>query len=223
MRIWSAALTDAIRHGLSERISLRERRRHGSNLPGLPPIKKTWGAYVEGFRQDVQYALRLLIKQPGITTVAILTLALGIGANTAIFSAVNAVLLRPLPYPDADRLVMVWEKRLAEGVLDNVVSPADFLDWAQMQRSFDAIAGMTSTTADLTGIGEPVRLFAGAVSPPFFDALGIKPALGRNFRPEEAVVGQHRVVILTHTLWQERFNSDPCGRRAQDPAQRCSP
>ena len=170
---------------------------------------------MEAFRQDVRYALRLLLKQPGITTIAILTLALGIGANTAIFSAVNAILLRPLPYANADRLVMVWEKRQSEGVLDNVVAPADFLDWAKMHRSFDAIAAMTSTTADLTGAGEPVRLFSGAVSPPFFDVLGVKLALGRTFRPEEAVVGQHRVVILGHKVWQERFSSDAAivGRR----------
>jgi putative ABC transport system permease protein len=206
--IWFAAFTDALRHGLSERVSLLRSRRQGNDL-GLPRTKRTWGRYVESFRQDVRYALRLLVKQPGITTVAILTLALGIGANTAIFSAVNAVLLRPLPYPHADRLVNVWEKRLAEGVLDNVVSPADFLDWSKMQRSFDAFAAMTSTTADLTGMGEPVRLFTGAVSPPFFDALGVNMALGRNFRPEEALVGQDNVVILSHKLWQERFSSDP--------------
>ena len=205
--IWLAALGDALRHGLSERVALLRTRQDRLHLGG-PPIKKTWGTYVEGFRQDVRYALRLLVKQPGVTTVAILTLALGIGANTAIFSAVNAVLLRPLPYPHADRLVNVWEKRLAEGVLDNVVSPADFLDWSRMQHSFDAFAAMTSTTADLTGMGDPVRLFTGAVSPPFFDALGVNMALGRNFRPEEAVVGQHRVVILSHKIWQERFNSD---------------
>ncbi|MBA2260558.1 MAG: ABC transporter permease [Acidobacteria bacterium] len=164
---------------------------------------------MHALRQDVRYALRLLVKQPGISIVAILTLALGIGANTAIFSAVNAVLLRPLPYPSADRLVMVWEKRHTEGVLDNVVSPADFLDWAKMHRSFSAIAGMTAITADLTGAGEPVRLFAGAVSPPFFDVLGVTPALGRTFRAAEATVGQHRVVILGRKIWQERFGSDP--------------
>ena len=113
---------------------------------------------MHAFRQDLTYALRLLVKQPGVTFIAILTLALGIGANTAIFSAVNAILLRPLPYADPDRLVMVWEKRLAEGVLDNVVSPADFLDWSKMNGAFDGIAAMTAMTADLTGSGEPVRL-----------------------------------------------------------------
>ena len=163
---------------------------------------------MHAIRQDLTYAIRLLVKQPGVTFIAILTLALGIGANTAIFSAVNAILLRPLPYADPDRLVMVFEKRLAEGVLDNVVSPADFLDWSKMNGAFDGIAAMTSMNADLTGTGEPIRLAAGAVSPAFFDVLGVQPALGRNFRTEEAIVGQHRVVILSHDLWQRRFGSD---------------
>ena len=163
---------------------------------------------MHAIKQDLTYALRLLVKQPGVTVIAILTLALGIGANTAIFSAVNAILLRPLPYADPDRLVMVFEKRLAEGVLDNVVSPADFLDWSKMNGAFDGIAAMSGANADLTGVGEPIRLAAGAVSPPFFDVLGVQPALGRNFRTEEAIVGQHRVVILSHDLWQNRFGSD---------------
>ena len=90
--------------------------------------------------QDIKYASRLLVRQPGTTAIAILTLALGIGANTAIFSAVDSVLLRALPYDDPDKLVMVWEKREREGVLDNVVSPADYLDWAAMQTSFEAMA-----------------------------------------------------------------------------------
>ena len=177
---------------------------------------------MHAIKQDLTYALRLLVKQPGVTCIAILTLALGIGANTAIFSAVNAILLRPLPYADPDRLVMVFEKRLAEGVLDNVVSPADFLDWSKMNGAFDGIAAMTDANADLTGAGEPVRLSAGAVSPPFFDVLGVQPALGRTFRTEEAIVGQHRVVILSHGLWQRRFGSDAVDRRPQDPAERDS-
>jgi putative ABC transport system permease protein len=163
---------------------------------------------MHAIKQDLTYALRLLVRQPGVTVIAILTLALGIGANTAIFSAVNAILLRPLPYADPDRLVMVFEKRLAEGVLDNVVSPADFLDWSKMNGAFDGIAAMSEISADLTGAGEPVRLRAGAVSPPFFDILGVHPALGRTFRPEEALFGRHHVVILSHDLWQNRFGSD---------------
>ena len=159
--------------------------------------------------RDVRYALRLQLRQPGITALALVTLALGIGANTAIFSAVNAVLLRPLPYAEPDRLVMIWEKRVSEGVLDNVVAPADYLDWERRQQAFDAIAAFTTDTVDLTGTGEPVRLAAGTVSPPFFDLLGVTMAFGRSFRPDEAETGQPPVVVLTHGLWRDRFSSDP--------------
>jgi putative ABC transport system permease protein len=201
-RVWISAAVDAFRFGLVERFA--------APSGGLRTVGFKRGRWwMLAFKQDIRYAARLLFKQPAISAVAILTLALGIGANTAIFSAVNAVLLRPLPYPDADRLVMIWEKRHREGVLNNVVSAADFVDWEKMQQSFSAIAAMTVINSDLTGAGDPVKLFAGAVSPAFFDVLGITPAYGRTFRPEEATVGQHRVVILSHQLWQERFGSDP--------------
>jgi predicted permease len=159
--------------------------------------------------RDVRYALRLQLRQPGVTALALVTLALGIGANTAIFSAVNAILLQPLPYAEPDRLVMIWEKRVSEGVLDNVVAPADYLDWERRQQAFDAIAAFTTDTVDLTGTGEPVRLAAGTVSPPFFDLLGVTMALGRSFRPDEAETGQPPVVVLSHGLWRDRFSSDP--------------
>ena len=191
-RVWVDATIDALKYGSAERWT---------------PIR--WRCWMQAFRQDIRYALRLLLKQPGMTTLAVVTLALGIGANTAIFSAVNAVLLRPLPYPDADRVVMIWEKRAREAVLDAPVAPADFVDWEKRQASFEAIAGMSMSAVDLTGAGEPVRLFAGVVSPAFFDVLGVKPALGRTFRPDEAVFGQHRVVILGDRIWRQRFGADP--------------
>ena len=160
-------------------------------------------------RQDLRHALRMIARQPGVTLVAILTLALGIGANTAIFSAVDAVLLRPLPYENPDQLVMVWEKRPAEGVLDNVVAPADYVDWAKLNSSFESIAAYTPLTVDLTGVGDPVKLPAAAVSPAFFDVFRTRPELGRSFRPEEGIVGNQRVVILGHGLWLRMFGSDP--------------
>ena len=191
-RVWVDATVDALKYGSAERWT---------------PIR--WRCWMQAFRQDIRYALRLLLKQPGMTTLAVVTLALGIGANTAIFSAVNAVLLRPLPYPDADRVVMIWEKRAREAVLDAPVAPADFVDWEKRQASFEAIAGMSMSAVDLTGAGEPVRLFAGVVSPAFFDVLGVKPALGRTFRPDEVVFGQHLVVILGDRIWRQRFGADP--------------
>ena len=198
VRIGVAATLDALRHGVSERWSGRVRLRAPRG-----------GGWMHGLWQDVRYALRLSIAQPGITILAVITLALGIGANSAIFSAINAVLLRPLPYPDSDRLVMLFEKRAREGVVDVPVAPADFLDWEGRQQSFEAIAAMTVAAADLTGSGEPVRLFGGAVSPRFFNVLGVTPALGRTFSPEEATFGQHYVVILGDRLWRQRFGGDP--------------
>jgi predicted permease len=160
-------------------------------------------------KQDLRHALRMIARRPGVTLVAILTLALGIGANTAIFSAVDAVLLRPLPYENPDQLVMVWEKRPAEGVLDNVVAPADYIDWARLNSSFESIAAYTPLTVDLTGVGDPVKLPAAAVSPAFFDVFRTRPQFGRSFRTEEAIVGNQRVVILGHGLWLRMFGSDP--------------
>ena len=194
--LWLRAIADALVEGTRERFG------------GLAPPHFRWRSYMRAFVQDVRYAVRLLVRQPGVTFIAVLTLALGIGANTAIFSAVNAILLRPLPYPDPDRVMTVWEKRPAEGVLDNVVSPADFVDWARMNTTFESMAAMTASAVDLTGDGEPVRLDAGVVTPAFFSALGVPPVLGRAFRPEEGFVGKNRVVVLTHRLWTSRFGSD---------------
>jgi putative ABC transport system permease protein len=197
------AVADACIEGLGERLALagEYRRATGRELG-------RWRWWMHAFVRDARYAGRLLVKQPGVTLIALLTLAIGIGGNTAIFSAVDALLLRPLPYAEPDRLVKVWEKRTAEGVLANVVAPADFLDWAQMNTVFEDMAAYTAITADLTGAGEPVRLFAAGVSPTFFDILRVRPALGRTFRREEATPGQHEVVILAHSLWQARFGSD---------------
>jgi len=210
IRIWVRAILDAVIHGGAERLSiLRERRKN------LARELRRWRWWMSVLKQDLRHALRLVVRQPGVTIVALLTLALGIGANTAIFSAVDAVLLRPLPYEEPDRLVMVWEKRQAEGVLDNVVAPADYVDWAKMNTTFESIAAYTPMTVDLTGVGEPVRLPAAAVSPAFFDVFRTRPELGRTFRAEEGVVGNQRVVILGHGLWQRMFGSDPSviGRR----------
>ena len=201
---WLSAVADAFVHGGAERLSV-------AAAQGRRAIReaKRWRCYMCALGQDIRHAVRLIALQPGLTAVALLTMALGIGANTAIFSAVDAILLRPLPYPDPDRLVVVWEKRPAEGVLNNVVATADYVDWARMNTSFDAMAAMFPITADLTGAGEAVRVPLGVVSPAFFDVLRIRPALGRSFRPEEARAGQHRVVIVGHGLWQGRFGSDP--------------
>jgi putative ABC transport system permease protein len=202
LRIWALALFDAVRHGSAQRMEAFPHPGEGF-IQGV----KRWRWWMRAVRQDVAYALRLLGRQPGVTAVAVLTLALGIGANTAIFSAVDAVLLRPLPYPEPDRVMMLWEKRPAEGVLDNVVSPADFLDWAKMNTTFESMAAVMTLPADLTGSGDPVRVVAAAVSAPFFEVLGTRPLLGRTFRADEVIPGKHRVVIIGHRLWQDRFGA----------------
>ena len=134
--LWLRAIADAIVHGTAERASRwRSRRQRFSNEV------KRWRWWMRAFVQDIRYGLRLLAAQPGVTIIAVVTLALGIGANSAIFAAVDAILLRPLPYADPDRLMMVWEKRAAEGVMNNVVAPADYLDWTRLNTVFESMAG----------------------------------------------------------------------------------
>lgn len=164
---------------------------------------------MSGIGQDWRYGWRQLRRDPWFAGVAALTLALGIGMNGAIFSVVHAVLLRPLPYAEPQELVMVWESRPREGVDDNTVSPADFLDWRARQRVFDGISALFPTSVNLTGSDEPERIDAGNVSASFFGVLGVAPALGRDFREDEEQAGRNLVVILDHGLWQRRFGGNP--------------
>lgn len=195
--LWIRAVGDVLQHGMAERFGA-----------GGSPRPRRKGGWMQAFLQDARYALRMMNRQRGVTLVCVLTLALGIGANTAIFSAVNAFLLRPLPYDDPSRIMTIWEKRAAEGVLDNVVAPADFLDWARQNSTFESMAAQLTLSVDLTGAGEPQRLFAGAVSPSFFNVLRVRPILGRDFRTEESVAGKPRVAILSHRLWSSQFGRD---------------
>src|SRR5713101_7546226 len=151
--------------------------------------------------QDVRFALRMLAKSRAFTAVAVVTLALGIGANSAIFSIVNTVLLRPLPYTDPDRLVVLQESKMPEFPVF-AVSPGNFLDWQKQASSFAALETHRGTSYNLTGIGEPERLRATRVSSGLFHLLGISPAMGRDFRPEEDQPGHDAVVILSNGLWK---------------------
>ncbi|HEV3409019.1 MAG TPA: ABC transporter permease, partial [Chthoniobacterales bacterium] len=159
--------------------------------------------------QDLRYATRVLLKQPGFTFLVALTFALGIGANSAIFSVVNAVLLRPLPYAQPEQLVAVYEKRPALGRERNSVSPPDFLDWKAQNNVFQHIAAYTSASLNRTDADEPERLIATTASADFFATLGVPAQLGRTFAPEEDQAGAQRVAVLSHRLWQRRFGSDP--------------
>jgi putative ABC transport system permease protein len=157
--------------------------------------------------QDLRYGIRMLAKNPGFTFVAVLTLALGIGANSAIFSVVNAVLLRSLPYRDPDRLVLISRSRANEE--RGLATGADFLEWRDQAKSFEQIAAYRFNTADLTGSGEPERLSAGFISADLFAMLGVAPALGRAFTQAEDTYGGQPVVILSDSLWRRRFGGDP--------------
>ncbi|HKP11016.1 MAG TPA: ABC transporter permease [Blastocatellia bacterium] len=164
----------------------------------------------EQFAQDLRFGARMLAKRPGFALVAILTLALGIGANTAIFTVIYGVLLRPLPFNDPDRVVWMWGAVRDRGNRASV-SPLDFLDYRARSQSFEEFAASISIPISftLTGSGEPERLSGAAVTTNYFAALGAKPMLGRSFVSDEEQAGRDRAVILSHSLWQRRFGADP--------------
>src|SRR5262245_1133206 len=159
--------------------------------------------------QDLRYGARMLLKKPGFTLIAVITMALGIGANTAIFSVVNAVLLKPLPYGDPDRLVWMWGN-IRNGGNRASVSPLDFIDYRAQNAVFEQFGASftVSSSINLTGGGEPELLNSRVVTANYFDALGVRPLLGRVFKKEEEQFGQHRVAVLSHGLWQRRFGGD---------------
>jgi predicted permease len=156
--------------------------------------------------QDLRYALRLLVKNSGFTAITILTLALGIGANTTLFSVVNGVLINPLPYSDPNRLVALYS-RTAEFDRYSISYP-NFLDWAHDNHSFSDLAAYRGDNFNLTGTGLPERVSAEMLSASFFPLLGVKPVLGRTFRPEEDQLGTGPVVLISEGLWKRRFGSD---------------
>jgi putative ABC transport system permease protein len=165
-----------------------------------------------GVPQDFRFALRQLLKSPGFTAVAVITLALGIGANTAIFSVVNGVLLRPLQFRDADRLVRVWHVPPATsfpGMTTFSVSAANYLDWERQNHVFEGMAIYSFHGFTLTGSDKPEQVDACAATSGFFSTLGVQPMLGRAFTPEEDQPGHSHVVVLSHRLWQEHFGSNP--------------
>ena len=166
----------------------------------------------DGLRQDVGFGLRMLRRQPGFAVIAVFALALGIGATTAIFSVVDAVLWRPLPYPRADRVMSLGEQRPRESRWFGPIAPADFFDWHRDNQSFSALAAYTilgpAGAYNLTGDGEPERVRPLEVTPSFLGVIGVTPALGRDFRTEEATDGRNRVVVISDALWRRRFGAD---------------
>jgi len=172
---------------------------------------------MDALLQDIRYAIRLCLRTPGFTTVAVVALALGIGANTAIFTIVNAVLLEPLPFREPSRLVVLWETNVRRPGRANVLGPANLSRWQDRATVFEKIAPLYDYRVNLTGSGEPEELVAQDVTSDFFPTLGISPLIGRTFSPDEGTDGRDTVAVLSYGLWQRRFAGDPAivGRTIQ--------
>ncbi len=158
---------------------------------------------------DLRYAARMQRKNPAFTVIAVIALALGIGANTAIFSVVNTVLLRPLPYKDPERLVMVWEDASRHGYPRDTPAAANYVDWRDQNQVFEGMAAIADISFNLTGAGDPERLEGRRVSATLFPLLGVEPQIGRVFTAAEDQPGSQHVVLLSYRLWQRRFGGDP--------------
>jgi putative ABC transport system permease protein len=217
-RFWLATLSDVARNAAAERAAQRQRARAAA-----PP--RTRGSAFGSLAQDVRFAVRRLRHEPGFTVVALLTLAIGIGANTAMFSAVHGVLLRPLGFPQPDRLVELWQADLSRSSRPNPVPGGLVLDWQAGSRAFSGLAAYAYTTANLTGQGEPARIPVAMVSTGFFSTLGVRPAVGRDFRPADAAPGAAPVVIVSHDFWRRHLAARGAGlddRTVDLNGRRCS-
>jgi putative ABC transport system permease protein len=203
------AAADRIRDGAS---SADARRMAALDLGGVEQTKERvrfarHGAWLDEVGRDVRYTFRVCARNPGFTALVVTTLALGIGANTAIFSIVDAVLLRPLTYSEPERLVVIHDTLPLRGRIP--VGAAEFEEWRRSAQSFQRMALMAAEPVILTGAGEPERVDAARVSPSLFPMLGIDAAVGRTFSPDEEVVGRHHVAVLGDGLWRRRFGADP--------------
>src|SRR5580700_5324465 len=157
----------------------------------------------------MRLSLRILRRNPGFTLTAVLTLGLAIAVNSAVFSVLNALFLRALPYPDASRIVALWQSNPERGLSQQLVSVPDYFDWKDNTRVFDAMAAWNFQYFNLSGSNEPERVEGLQVTAGFFPILGVSAVIGRTFVPEEERPGSDRVVILSHNLWQRRFGGDP--------------
>src|ERR1044072_1354865 len=164
---------------------------------------------METLIQDVRYGIRMMRKSTAITAIAVISLALGIGANTVIFSVVNAILLKSLPFNDPDRIVLAWGNTPAEGKIRNQVSATDVDDWRHQNSVCEAITTYGGWSATLFGDGEPERIQGIQVGDGYFSIMKATPMLGRAFLPEEQQDGKDFVIVLGYGLWQRQFNSDP--------------
>ena len=157
------------------------------------------------FARDTRHAVRLLLRNPGLSLVAVLTFALGIGVNTAVFSVFNGVILRPLPYPEPDRIAMIWMDNRRQGIKEDITSYPTFADWRAQSTSFAHMAAFTQSAFNLTGADEPERLRGAEATASFFDVMGVRPIVGRIFTADHETPGRDAVVVISHGLWQRRF------------------
>jgi len=164
---------------------------------------------MDAFFKDIRYGIRGLAKRPVLTIIAIVTLGLGIGANSAIFSTINALLLKPLPFPDPERIVAVWEKVPSRGMERNEVAMANYLDWNAQSQAFEHLGFYRWWSTNLTGSDSPERVQGFLVTANFLDIVGVKPMLGRGFSADQNQPGKDGVALLTYSLWQRRFGADP--------------
>jgi putative ABC transport system permease protein len=173
--------------------------------PSIELIKRRGGNRMNSLWQDLRFGVRVMLKHPGFTLIAVLSLALGIGATTALFSVINAVLLRPLPYHEPDRLAMIWEDATFIGFPQDTPAPGNFADWKAQSTTFVDMAARGNRSFNLTGDGEPEKIQAYEITANFFPLLGVTPALGRNFTDAEDQPGANKVAIISYVLWQNRY------------------
>jgi putative ABC transport system permease protein len=200
---------DNIERGMSpEDARYAATRKFGNVTHVKEETREVWSLiWLENFAEDVRFGLRMLRKNPGFTAVAMLTLALGIGANAAVFSVVYAVLLRPLPYKDPSSLIVLNETTPMVGTVS--VSYPNFLDWRDQSRTFSQIAAVRGVGFNLSGVTQPENISGAAVSPNFLSMMGVRPFLGRDFESSEEKAGTPPVILLSYSLWQSHFGADP--------------
>jgi hypothetical protein len=206
------AAEEKMKQGMSRKDALRTVRLERGTPEAAKEVVRSagWESFVETCWQDLRFAARMLRKSPGFTAVAVLTLALGIGANTAVFTVVNGVLLQPMPFPEADRILLVsLAPRGGPFEWQPGISDRDYLAFRDQDQAFESVASFTKgTTANLTGAGDPVQIPVTYVTTQFFATLRKNPEIGRGFLAGEDEPGRDNVVLLGHEIWKERFGSD---------------
>lgn len=210
LRLRSLFRRDAVEREMNEELQFHAEQ---ARMTGIEQTKEACRdqrgvGFIENLVRDARYGLRLLRRSPGFTAVAVLTLALGIGVNSAIFSVVDAVMLRPLPYPNSERLVSVWERDPRNAVSRSTISPANLADYQQSTAWFSGVAVWGSSGANISGGGPAQRLNATFCTYNYFDVVGVQPALGRTFLKEEDRPQSNHVVIISHELWADRYGLD---------------